>query len=310
MASTTKEEDMTLDEVREILDEASQVVVYSHMLEQKSRALEAASEELRTANDRLQELDRLKDDFVSTVSHELRTPLTSIRAFSEILREDPDLDPVQREKFLAIIVKETERLTRLINDVLDLSKIESGRAEWNVSEVDVKTAIEDALAGMTQTLRERNVQVDVQSADGAAPVQVDRDRLIQVLVNLLSNAVKFCRSDAGRIEVRLAEAEGFVRVDVRDNGPGIRPQDQAIIFEKFRQAGDTLTDKPQGTGLGLPISRHIVEHFGGRLWVDSRPGQGACFSFLLPIGASGTERGDATVTREARRDEAGVDSRR
>jgi signal transduction histidine kinase len=181
----------------------------------------------------------------------------------------------------------------LINDVLDLSKIESGKAEWNVSEVDIRAAIEEVLAAMNQTLRERKVRVEAKLADGASRVQVDRDRLIQVVLNLLSNAVKFCPSKNGRIEVALSEADGFVRVDVRDNGAGIRLEDRAIIFEKFRQGGDTLTDKPQGTGLGLPISRHIIEHFGGRLWVDSRPGQGACFSFVLPIGAVAASTGVA-----------------
>ena len=130
VASVVKEEALTIDEVREILDEASQVVVYSHRLEQKSRELEAATAELRAANERLKELDRLKDDFVSTVTHELRTPLTSIRAFTEILLDDPDVDAEQRKKFLGIITKEAERLTRLINQVLDLAKIESGKAEW------------------------------------------------------------------------------------------------------------------------------------------------------------------------------------
>ena len=130
VASVVKEETLTIEEVRDILDEASQVVVYSHRLEQKSRELEAATAELREANERLKELDRLKDDFVSTVTHELRTPLTSIRAFTEILLDDPEVELGQRKKFLGIITKETERLTRLINQVLDLAKIESGKAEW------------------------------------------------------------------------------------------------------------------------------------------------------------------------------------
>src|SRR5438132_3860922 len=137
VASVVKEEALTIEEVRTILDEASQVVVYSHRLEQKSRELEAATAELRAANERLKELDRLKDDFVSTVTHELRTPLTSIRAFTEILLEHPDVPPEQRDKFLGIITKEAERLTRLINQVLDLSKIESGKAEWQESRVDM-----------------------------------------------------------------------------------------------------------------------------------------------------------------------------
>jgi signal transduction histidine kinase len=133
VASAVKEEALTLAEVREILDEASQVVMYSHRLEQKSHELEAATAELRAANERLQEVDRLKDDFMSTITHELRTPLTSIRAFSEILLDDPDIEAAQRTKFVSIIAKEAERLTRLINQVLDLAKIESGSADWCVT---------------------------------------------------------------------------------------------------------------------------------------------------------------------------------
>src|SRR5206468_8740427 len=122
--------------------------------EQKSKELEAATAELRAANERLQELDRMKDDFMSTITHELRTPLTSIRAFSEILLDDPDIDPVQRTKFITIITKETERLTRLINQVLDLAKIESGAAEWRVTHVDIKEAVADTLARMSQVIKE------------------------------------------------------------------------------------------------------------------------------------------------------------
>jgi Na+/proline symporter/nitrogen-specific signal transduction histidine kinase len=286
VASAVKEEAMTLDEVREILDEASQVVVYSHKLQQKSRELEAATTELRAANDRLQELDRLKDDFISTVTHELRTPLTSIRAFSEILLADPNIATAEREKFLGIITRETERLTRLINQVLDLAKIESGRAEWQVTRVDLRKVVAETLAEMSQMFKEKNVQVETRFPEKVSPVDADLDRLIQVLLNLLSNALKFCAEGKGRVEVTLAESDGFVRVDVRDNGSGIKLADQSIIFDKFRQAGDMLTEKPPGTGLGLHISRQIVEHFGGRMWADSRPGEGACFSFTLPIARS------------------------
>jgi Na+/proline symporter/nitrogen-specific signal transduction histidine kinase len=283
VASAVKEEALTLDEVREILDEASQVVVYSHRLEQKSRELEAATAELRAANERLKELDRLKDDFISTVTHELRTPLTSIRAFSEILLAEPDIASAEREKFLGIITRETERLTRLINQVLDLAKIESGRAEWQVTRIDVRRVVAETLAGMSQMFKEKGVVVQTRFPEQVSPVDADLDRLIQVLLNLLSNALKFCPEEKGRVEVTLTEAAGLVRIDVRDNGPGIKRADQSVIFDKFRQAGDTLTEKPPGTGLGLHISRQIVEHFGGRMWVESRPGEGACFSFTLPI---------------------------
>ena len=138
VASVVKEEALTIDEVRTSSTRPRRCVAYSHQLEQKSRELEAATAELRAANERLKELDRLKDDFMSTVTHELRTPLTSIRAFSEILHDDPDLELAERKQLLGIIRKETERLTRLINQVLDLAKIESGRAEWTVAEVDLQ----------------------------------------------------------------------------------------------------------------------------------------------------------------------------
>ena len=283
VASVVKEEPLGIDEVMNILDEASQVRAYSKQLEQKSRELEAATAELRAANERLKELDRMKDDFMSTVTHELRTPLTSIRAFSEILLEDPKTDLIDRRKFLAIIVKETERLTRLINQVLDMAKIESGNAEWHTAEVDLHEIIEESIAATSSLFTDKRIGLEMALEGGVPKVMADRDRLIQVMLNLLSNAVEFCEAGQGRVKVGLYLAAGAVRVDVADNGPGISPAEQGTIFEKFRQGGDTMTAKPQGTGLGLPISRQIIEHFGGRLWVESSLGKGATFSFTLPL---------------------------
>ena len=224
----------------------------------------------------------MKDDFVSMVTHELRTPLTSIRAFSEILRQDPNVELSQRKKFLDIITKETERLTRLINQVLDLSKIESGKAEWHESAVDMREVVSDTVTGMSQVFEEREIKVNTSVPSTLKPVRADVDRMIQVMLNLLSNAAKFCEPGRGQIEIAVSEEPGALRVDVRDNGPGIDPADQRVIFDKFQQVGDTLTAKPHGSGLGLHISRQIVEHFGGRMWVESAPGCGACFSFTLP----------------------------
>src|SRR5512134_871977 len=283
VASAVAEEPLGLDEVINIIDEASQVLAYSRQLEQKSRELEAASQELRDANQRLQELDRLKDDFISTVTHELRTPLTSIRAFSEILNDNPDLDTPQRRRFLGIVIKESERLTRLINQVLDLAKIESGNAEWHTSEIDMREVVEDSLTSVSQLLKENGVQLDVSLPQELPSIVADRDRLMQVMLNLLSNAAKFCKRPGGRVSIALARQDGFLRVDVTDNGIGISESDKEIVFEKFRQVGDTLTNRPQGTGLGLPICRQIINHFGGRLWVQSQPGEGATFSFTLPF---------------------------
>ena len=273
-----------------MLDETSQVIAYSHQLEERSQqleekslALEAATTELRAANVRLQELDRLKDDFISTVTHELRTPLTSIRAFSEILYDNLELDVPRRSHFLEIILKESERLTRLINQVLDLAKLEAGAAEWNADEVDLAQLIRDALLSTSGLIDDKGIQLDLLLPEHSPTMFIDRDRITQVLLNLLSNAIKFCNAESGRIGVRLYQWERYLQVEVQDNGLGLRREEQTVIFDKFRQVSDSAAGKPQGTGLGLPISMQIISHYGGRLWVDSEPGKGATFCFTLPL---------------------------
>lgn len=224
----------------------------------------------------------MKDDFMSTVTHELRTPLTSIRAFSEILLDDPNMQVTERQRFLSLVAKETQRLSRLINQMLDMAKIESG-AEWHPSDVDVVEIVQESVAVMSQLLRDKAVQIAV-LAQGAIPrVRADRDRLMQVLLNLLSNAVKFSPAREGRVEVRISDYRGLLRVDVQDNGPGVSPGDHEAIFEKFGQASPAAGSGSRGTGLGLSISRRIIERFGGRLWVESELGRGATFSFVLPL---------------------------
>ena len=291
LASVVEEEPQGIEEVLNILDEAHQVRVYSQQLEQQSQELSAATRELRAANERLQELDRLKDDFISTVSHELRTPLTSIRALSEILRDDPKIALGERSRFLAIVVDETARLTRLIDQMLDLAKIESGNAVWHSETVDLREIVLVATEAMAPVFKEKGIALSLDLPATVPPAEADRDRLIQVMMNLLSNATKFCARDGGRVKVRMRDEGGSLRVEVADNGPGIRREEQAVIFEKFRQGGDTMTGKPLGTGLGLPISRQIVEHLGGRLGVYSAPEDGtpgATFAFSLPLAGGGS----------------------
>jgi len=287
VATVAQEEALGLDEVMTIIDEASHVIAYSHRLEEKQLELEAATASLQAANERLQELDRMKDDFISTVTHELRTPLTSIRAFSEILHDHPDLEPAERQRFLGLVIKESERLTRLINQVLDLAKLESGLAEWRTEDVDLRELVSDAVGATSQLFKAQRVAVEAVLPARVSLVRADRDRVMQVLLNLLSNAVKFCQPGAGRVEVRLAQQDAAtVRVDVVDNGVGISREHQQVVFEKFRQVGDMLTQKPAGTGLGLAICRQIVSRLGGRLWVDSTPGRGSTFSFTIPAAVA------------------------
>ena len=299
VGSVVKDEALGRDEVMSLLDETSQAIAYGRALEQKSAELEAATRELTAANERLKELDAMKDDFVSTVSHELRTPLTSIRAFAEILADQPELAPEKRARFIAIILKETERLARLINQILDLAKIESGRAEWHVEALDLAQVVSDALASGGALAAERGVRIEAQPVAGPVVVRADPDRLMQVLLNLVGNAVKFSPAGTGQVTVRVGVRDGLARVEVTDNGPGIAPDHHALIFEKFRQVGDTLTDRPQGTGLGLPIARRIVRQLGGDLGVTSRPGAGATFWFTLPLDAREAEAGDTRAKEEA-----------
>lgn len=282
VASVVKEDALNLDEVMEILDEANRLRLHSHELEEKSRSLEQATAELRAANEQLQSLDRLKDDFMSSVTHELRTPLTSIRALSELMRDDPDMSIAQRQQFLDIVVAETERLSRLVNQVLDMAKIESGHAEWHDSDLDLVALVRHSVQTTAELLREKGAQVALDLPPEGVVVRADADRLTQVMLNLLSNAAKFVPQGQGRVSVRLRLVDHQAVLEVQDNGPGVPADEHQLVFEKFRQGGDSL-NRPQGTGLGLPISRHIIEHFGGRMWLQSTPGQGACFAFSLPL---------------------------
>ncbi len=282
VASSVEEETLTPDDVMRILDETSQLRAHSLELEEKSASLERATRELRAANEQLKSLDRLKDDFMSSVTHELRTPLTSIRALAELMRDDPAMPEAQRCQFIAIIVSETERLSRLVNQVLDMAKIESGHAEWHNAQVDLCALVQQAVVTTSELFRERQAQVTVSVPATALMLMADPDRLTQVLLNLLSNAAKFVPVPGGRVDVSLSSDDTGVTVVVRDNGPGVSAEQQALIFEKFRQGGDAA-NRPQGTGLGLPISRQIVEHFGGRLWLESQAGLGAAFCFYLPF---------------------------
>ncbi len=276
VSSVAKEEPISIDEVMDILDETRQAIAYSHRLEK-------LTVELRAANERLQELDRMKDEFISTVTHELRTPLTSIRSIAEILSENTNLPPEKQRAFSEIILKESERLSRLIAQVLDFQKMDSGMMEWRVTDIDALGVIGDALNATHQLIQEKRIHLETFVASDLPRVRGDRDRLIQVMVNLISNAVKFCPDHGGRIVIRATTDEDHLRIEVQDNGVGIQPEDQKIIFEKFRQIRHSGRGRPPGSGLGLAIVKSIIDHHGGRIWVESRPGQGATFCFTLPL---------------------------
>ncbi len=276
VSSVVKEEPLGIDEVMNIIDETRVVIAYS-------RELERATAELQAANKRLKELDRLKDEFISTVTHELRTPLTSVRSIAEILHENPNIDDAQQKSFSAIIIKEIDRLTRLIVQVLDFQKIESGKIQWEISQVDFKEVIKDAISATSRLTQDNNIQVDLNLPDSITLIDGDRDRLIQVMVNLISNAAKFCGNTMGIISIYLTLKTDHLKIDVKDNGIGISRKNQKIIFQEFRQVKDSSMGRPAGSGLGLAITKKIIDFHKGNIRVKSKPGKGSTFSFTLPL---------------------------
>jgi PAS domain S-box-containing protein len=246
-----------------------------------------AKEELEKANQRLRELDKLKDNFLSTVSHELRTPLTSIKSFTEILLNYEE-DRTTQLEFLGIINEESDRLTRLINDFLDLSKIQAGRMKWQT----IKLSFADVIRSVTNITRpviektRLNLSVVVEPA--LPEVMGDKDRFVQVITNLLGNATKFTPEGGDILIKAWSENDPItnqptVKVSIKDSGIGIAPEHHQSIFENFGQVGDVLKDRPKGTGLGLPICKKIIEYFGGKIWVESAIGKGTTFIFAIPV---------------------------
>ncbi|MFZ3138698.1 MAG: ATP-binding protein [Thermodesulfovibrionales bacterium] len=243
------------------------------------------------------EVDRMKTDFISTVSHELRTPLTSVRGFTEIIKKklEEDIFPrfetnsdrktektIKRIKDnLEIILSEGERLTALINDVLDISKLEAGKVEWKMEKIHISDIIDRALSATSSLFEQKKLEFIKVIEEGLPKITGDKDRLIQVVINLLSNSVKF--TDKGFVTCRVKRTAHNIMVSIIDTGIGISDADKIKVFDQFRQAGDTLTEKPTGTGLGLSICRQIVEFHSGKIWVDSELGKGSIFTFSLPV---------------------------
>lgn len=263
-------------------------------VEKRTESLKQANIELEKAFNELKKLDEMKTDFISSVSHELRTPLTSVLGFAnnaykfytrdiipELPTDNKKLNKRSKtiEENLSIIISEGERLTRLINDVLDIAKIESGKLEWNIHKLDVVEICQKALAIVAGYPKEDKVEIAFEVNDIIRPVSANHDRLIQVLTNLMSNALKF--TEKGKIVLKIVPFDDYVTISVSDSGYGISEDDKHKIFEKFRQLGDTLTNKPGGTGLGLPICKQIIEHFGGTIRVESEKGKGSQFYFTL-----------------------------
>ena len=241
-------------------------------IEEKSRQIEAAN--------------RHKSEFLANMSHELRTPLNAIIGFSEVLGERMfgELNEKQAE-YTDDILSSGRHLLSLINEILDLSKVEAGRMELELATFDLPLAIDNARTFVRERATKHGINLDVTVDERLGDFVGDERKIKQVLLNLLSNAVKFT-PEGGRIGINARQADGSVEISVSDTGIGISPEDQAKIFEEFRQVGGDYAHKKEGTGLGLTLAKKFVELHGGRIWVESEVGKGSTFSFTLPEGSS------------------------
>jgi PAS domain S-box-containing protein len=259
-------------------------------------------EALVKSNEKLKELDKMKTDFLSTVSHELRTPLTSILGFAKIIdkkykisilplidNEDEKLVKTSNQiiQNIDVIVSEGDRLTELINDVLDIAKMEEGEIDWNIKNISPSKIIESALIATYALFEQKDIKIVKDIEENLPTIQGDSDKLMQVVINLIANAVKF--TEKGQITCEVKKGNDEVIFSIIDTGVGIEEKYYYMVFEKFKQVGDTLTNKPKGTGLGLPICKQIVEYHGGRIWVESKKDEGSKFLFSIPINFSAHE---------------------
>ncbi len=282
LSSVVKENPISLEEMLRVLDQTQEVLVANQELENQRQALEKTTEQLRTANDKLQELDRLKADFITNITHELRTPMTSIKSLSKILLDNKDMIEPKRDTFLGIIVNETERITRLINQVLDIEKVESNAYQWRDETVDFTELAEKAYNSFLPIFSERKIAHDFYRSNKNLIVKGDSDKLTQVIVNLLSNALKFTNTEGGIINVSLTQNNEKAMLCIRDNGLGIAPEKQITIFDRFTQINNATLGKPTGSGLGLFISKQIIDHHKGEIRVESTLGEGTTFVVELP----------------------------
>ena len=241
------------------------------------------NDELRRVYRELESASRHKSEFLANMSHELRTPLNAIIGFSQVLRERMfgDINEKQ-EEYLDDILSSGNHLLSLINDVLDLSKVEAGQIELDVGTFSLHEALERGIVMVRERATKDGVRLTLELDPAAELVEGDERRIRQVIFNLLSNAVKFTPA-GGRVDLRSAQFDGEVRVSVADTGPGIAPEDRERIFEEFQQT-ETGAGEREGTGLGLALSKRLVELHGGRIWVDSEVGNGSTFVFTLPLG--------------------------
>lgn len=276
---------ISVEDLMKVADETAQMMEYSNQLEAKSAELQRTARQLREANEKLTELSVQKDAFLSQISHELRTPMTSIRAFSEILMDEGSVSKDERQRYSRIIHEEGIRLTRLLDDLLDLSVLENGQVSLNEQPGSLRDLLDRAVAATSVPGDGRALRIRRNELAEAVPLFTDTDRLSQVFINIITNAQKYCDAKDPVLRVEVRNIGKRVAVDFIDNGQGIPKKSQAIIFEKFARLSDR--NAAGGAGLGLAICREIMTKLGGA--IAYLPGQGgAAFRVTLPLNKSAT----------------------
>jgi Na+/proline symporter/signal transduction histidine kinase len=279
LQTVAKEEEISIEEVLTILNENQQMVEMNKELRKKSLELSKATQQLQNMNTQLLSIDEQKNEFLYTVTHELRTPLTSIRALSEILFDNPDLEAEQQQQYLEAIIKETVRLSNLITQVLNLENFEAGRRKLTITEINAGKLLDDMAATLSGIIQAKQLSLTIQLAQRPTMIQADADLIQQVFMNLLGNAIKFATA---AISISISKTATEFIVEITDDGKGIDAGMEELIFDKFFQAKNQTLKKPEGTGLGLAISKKIIELHGGKIWVNKGFTKGAQFVFTLP----------------------------
>lgn len=283
IASVVQREDLSRNEVLGILEESQKVLRLNRELSRRGDQLKRATEELQAANDKLQGLTHLKDEFLYTVSHELRTPLTAIRTQAELIEDDLEMPAEDRQRFLNNIVKDCDRLTRLIGNVLDLEKFESGNQKLSLVRIDLSELIENIVKQFQALAQKRGHLLEMEISNQIPSTYADEDRISQVLHNLIGNALKYAKSDEGKVLITAYQLDQDLKVNIHDNGKGIPASDRELVFDKFYQVRNQTRRKPSGSGLGLAISKNIIQMHKGQIWIEENPGGGTKISFTLPL---------------------------
>ncbi|MCU0385120.1 MAG: ATP-binding protein, partial [Flavihumibacter sp.] len=282
VSRVAKAEELSMEEVLNLLRESQQIMELNKELKRKSVELTRATEQLSALNRQLMAMDEVKDEFLYTITHELRTPLTSIRALTELVHDNPEMPVTQKTEFLAAVVRETERLSHLITQVLSLERFESGKHPLELQTIRMNDLIEETLTDIQQLVQQKKLRLEKHIDNPLQTIELDPVLIRQVFYNLLSNAIRFS-PESGTITLAAVVSGEYLELSVADQGKGIPEAALELIFDKFYQVPNQSLKKPEGSGLGLAISKKIIELHAGNIRAENKEEGGARFIFILPF---------------------------